>query len=70
MQYEEIWNMKSNVLGLWGGVGVVTPLSEKLELVAEVRYEAMQSLHKGSGATDAIYSDVKNFQIALGIRIK
>lgn len=70
-QYEtNLWTMRTNQMGLWGGVGIAISLNKYLGAFLEIRYEETQSLGNLTMTAKGVFSEVKNVQVIIGIRKK
>lgn len=63
----EGFSVKGNQLGIWGGVGVVKSVSNKVSGYIELRYEKTDGITQNSLLT-GLNSSIKNFYFLIGIR--
>lgn len=61
-------SLKPLQAGLWGGIGVTTPLSKKLSGIAELRGDITNGLTPTEGFR--LTSSIVNYQLVVGIRMK
>lgn len=65
----EALEIKNGQLGVWGGCGVTTSISKKLNTFLELRYEHTDGLSQPViHGLDALQSNITNIQILIGIR--
>lgn len=68
--YSGVWQMRTNQMGLWGGVGLVVSINRNLGAFMEIRYEETQSLSSYEAVATGVSSQVKNVQFIIGVRRK
>lgn len=67
----EALTIKQNQLGLWGGLGVLKSINNKLMAFIELRYEQTDGISHNSFDIQAdLKSKISNFQVIIGIRTK
>lgn len=59
---------KSDQLGLWGGVGVIKSISEKIDAIIHFRYEQTNGIVAMKQIT--VHSRITNYQLSVGIRTR
>ncbi len=68
-RYEAI-PIKNRQVGLWGGLGAIKPINNKLNAFIEVRYEQTDGIIPFTVDWQDLNSKISNLQVFIGLRIK